>query len=568
MARLRRFLIVTTVLAALAGVGSSRALADQPVPPPCSPQSAQVAAVSTTPSILSSPHFDIWYNDTPGTGYVTETEAGDLGALAEQSYAGFAAQGFPTPDVDPSGKIDIYVIDMTSYGLSSEVCDGSFYFDSGTIGDPGEGISVGWDIFSDVENSFFTSPSYPGFGDDWLPAAAAQWAAAKADGYPSASLADVGPSDMSLDCWDDTWGTARCSTTLYENLGLSRWPFLEYLAERFGTLFIDEVLTDANAANSSYTGLANALVAHGTTFSDAFNAWTTAELTGSYSASVLQGRKPTAYPPVVSTGTKAGSVASVQVPVDHLATRYIEFTRGDGTTTGACYQATLSLSVTIPTGTLSKPTFYWTASGSTPVALSISGSTASASVPWDTCTWSGPVGLLSLPNASAAVNSATFVVNASMTVDLTQPVTPTLPPAGVSLNTPVVQVPSTDVAPTIAVFGPELLKLAAGNRQLRLIVQSSSTGSLQAAIGSVSLGSAGLRAGNNDVRFTIPESLVSALRRSAGTNLLTLTPVSSTGAATGQAVTRTVSIAPAKPAAKPKAKPKAKAKPKKPATHK
>ena len=166
-----------------------------------------------------------------------------------------------------------------------------------------------------------------------------------------------------------------------------------------------------------------------------------------------------------------------------MATRYLKFTRGDGTTTGACYSATLSLSVTIPAGTLSKPMFYWTAAGSSPVALSINGSTASATIPWDTCTWNGPVGLLSLPNASTNwndLNGANFAVTASMTVDPTQSVTPTLPPLTVPVNTPVVQVPTADAPPVISVFGPQLVKIAAGDRQLRLIVQSSSDGSLQA----------------------------------------------------------------------------------------
>ena len=584
MARLRRFLIATTVLAAFAGVTSSRALSAPPPPPPCGPQSAQQNAVmDETPSTLSwisSPHFTVWYNDNPladTSNYITETQAGDLAGFAEQNYASFAALGFPTPRVDPSGKIDIYVVSLAKYQLSSEVCLGSFYFDSGTVGKTGELISTGWDVFSEIELTLYV----PGLGDSWLTAAAAQWAAAKAAGYPESSISDIGPSDMALDCWDDTDGTMRCSTLGYENLGLSRWTFFEYLGERFGTLFVDEVLSDAWTAGSAYTGLANALVAHGTTFSDVFNAWTTTDLTGAYGASALQALSPTIYQ-TLQTGVKPGSiVSSLQVPVDHMATRYIEFTRGDGTTTGACYTAQLSLSVTIPAGTLSKPTFYWKGSGSSPVALTINGNTASAVLPWDTCTWSGPVGLLSLPNASTGVNGVNFAVSASMTVDMTTPVNMSLPPAQLPVNTPVVQVPGTDVAPTIAVFGPQLVTIAAADRQLRLIVQSSGVGSLQATIGSVSLGSASLRGGNNDVRFTIPQSLVTALRRSAATNVLTLTPVSPTGSAAGPAVTRTVSITPAaqpaatskakataKAKAKAKAMAKAKAKPKKPAAHK
>jgi hypothetical protein len=560
----RRLLCAVVVCAAAGGVLSERALA-APTPLPCSPQAAQEAIVSTAPVTLSSAHFEIWYSDSASsTDYITQTEAGDLAALAEQAYASYAALGFPAPVVDSSGLVDVYVVDLSSYGYSSYVCDGSFYFDSGTVGTSSEDISTDWDVFSDIENGMFLA----GVTDGWLPAGAAQWAAAKILGYPADSISDIGPSDMTLDCWSDTstiTDAANCSKTGYEDLGLSRWPFYEYLAERFGTLFIDEVLTDAWSAGSAMTGLSNALVAHGTTLGDVYNAWTTVELTHSYGISALQGLSPTPYD-TISTGTKAGTVASVQVPVDHLATRYVELTRGDGTTTNACYAATLSLSVTIPAGTLSKPTFYWTGPGGSAIPLAVNGSTASASIPWDTCTWSGSVGLLSLPNASTTVNGANFVVNASMTVDMTQPTSALLPPAPAGVNTPVVAAPSTDAAPLISVFGPELLKLSATTRQIRLIVQSSGGGSLQASLGGAALGTSSLRPGNNDVRYTVPQSTVSALRRSAAasSNVLTLTPLSTTGAA-GTAVTRKVSIAPAttktvKPKASPKPKPKLKRK--------
>jgi hypothetical protein len=65
-----------------------------------------------------------------------------------------------------------------------------------------------------------------------------------------------------------------------------------------------------------------------------------------------------------------------------------------------------------------------------------------------------------------------------------------------------------------------------------------------ASLGGVSLGSADLRPGNNDVRFALPKSLLPRLRRAAaaGSNVLTLTPVSPSGAK-GTPVTRKVLIA-------------------------
>jgi hypothetical protein len=551
----RRLLCAVIVCAAAGGVLSGRALAVTAPLPDCTQM--------TQPNVLQSAHFRVFYDSDPtAADYMTETQAGDLMGSAEQAYAGFAAQGCPTPVDDGSGFIEINVMDLSTWGISSLTCFGSFDYDSGSIGAADEAMSTAWDVFQQVEYNLYPDSDVP---DYWLTNAAAQWAAAQALGYPASAMSDIGPADMALDCFDPHYDTGfqRCSENAYEDGALSRWPFYEYLAERFGRTFIDEVLADAETAGSSYTGLSNALVAHGTTFPAVFNAWTTTELTGAYTAPGLKGTAPTAHTKV-STGINAGQVASLQVPVNHLATRYVEFDRGNADTTIACYSATLSLSVTIPAGTQSQPTFYWTGPGGSAIPLAVNGSTASASIPWDTCTWAGSIGLLSLPNASTNVNSANFVITASMTVDLTKPTAALLPPAPVSVNTPVVSAPSTDAAPLISVFGPELLKLSATDRQIRLIVQSTGGGTLEASLGAVSLGSSSLRPGNNDVRYTLPKSLVSALRRTAATsNVLTLTPVS-TGGVSGAAVTRKISIAPAATkTVKPKAKPKAKAKPKK-----
>lgn len=107
----------------------------------------------------------------------------------------------------------------------------------------------------------------------------------------------------------------------------------------------------------------------------------------------------------------------------------------------------------------------------------------------------------------------------------------------------VIQVATSEQPPSIAVYGPLLLRVSPKAPTLRLIVQSSGDGKLRATLGSLDLGTPTLRAGNNDLRFKLPRSLLSALRRSAATkNLLTLTPLSSSGAA-GEAVTRRVSLA-------------------------
>jgi hypothetical protein len=65
----------------------------------------------------------------------------------------------------------------------------------------------------------------------------------------------------------------------------------------------------------------------------------------------------------------------------------------------------------------------------------------------------------------------------------------------------------------------------------------------------VALGAAPLRAGNNDVRWVLPVSLVSALRTTSSNKVLSLTSVSPSGAA-GATLTRHVVIVRSKPAAK------------------
>ncbi|MEP6812400.1 MAG: hypothetical protein ABI990_05370 [Actinomycetota bacterium] len=68
---------------------------------------------------------------------------------------------------------------------------------------------------------------------------------------------------------------------------------------------------------------------------------------------------------------------------------------------------------------------------------------------------------------------------------------------------------------------------------------------MRGKLGSFDLGKVAIRAGSNDVRFTLPKTLLKSLRRSAssGSNVLTLTPVSTDGSATGAPLVRKVSVA-------------------------
>jgi hypothetical protein len=104
------------------------------------------------------------------------------------------------------------------------------------------------------------------------------------------------------------------------------------------------------------------------------------------------------------------------------------------------------------------------------------------------------------------------------------------------------------------VFGPELLTLSVSAPTIRLIVDSSGPGTVTATLGATTLGTGTLRAGNNDLRFTVPKDMLASFRRAAANgNVLTLTPMSPSGTSAGLPVTRQVVIA-----AEHKAKAKAK----------
>jgi hypothetical protein len=209
--------------------------------------------------------------------------------------------------------------------------------------------------------------------------------------------------------------------------------------------------------------------------------------------------------------------------------------------------------VTLPAGIGARPYFYWNGLNNKPVPLAINGNTASVTLPWDTCTWVGNQGFLSLPNPSTdpTANGALFTVVAKLDVKTDTPGQASARPDPIKVSGPVIPVTGADVAPTLLLFGPELLRLDEGAPTVRLIMRSSGEGQVRASLGSTVLGTVSVRPGGNDVRFTIPKSLLNGLRRSssAGGTLLTLTPLSPSGATTGKPVTRTVSVTTTKPKA-------------------
>jgi hypothetical protein len=422
--------------------------------------------------------------------------------------------------------------------------------------------------------------------DYWLLVASAEWAAFRADGYPTLNV--LNPADISLDCRDPltpadyidaNTASNQCYLTPpsidYIGNGDARWPFFEYLSETYGPSFVKDIFNMGHTgAPTALAAVDDALQAKGSSLISAYNAWQRTAVTSSWAIPALQVTKPVSYLPAVFTGaadtatlfpggTPTATVPSVTVAANHLSTRFLKFQRGPavgGSQSTTCWAATLTLTVSLPAGSSSQPVFYW--DGPTPLVtpLSVNGNTATADVPWDTCTWISGEGFLSLPNASndvgasLKVDAGDFVVSAKLKVNpaiQVTPITPVIPPNPVFVTGPVISVGSSDIAPSITVFGPQLLKLSKTDTQVRLIIGASGQGQVSAKLGTLALGKVSLRAGNNDVRFTIPKGTLGTLavvRGSAGApNVLTLTPTSADGTTTGAAVTRTISVGPDKP---------------------
>jgi hypothetical protein len=514
------------------------------------------------PNSVATTHFVVHFQTDPTVpGAATQTTAGWIAAKAETAYSAELADGYAAPLSDGAlggdARTDIYITDLsTSQALGLSIPDtanpqtsGYILLDGTTPEQAFTAHTVSHELFHLIQFGIWATG---GLTDDWLYEGTAEWMGYRSTGYDTSGGLELGPADMSVDC-SDPQGFAGCDLRdPYANGGYSRWGFFEYLGEKFGASFVKNVFTQAAGSGTSIGGLVGALAAKGTTLSDIYNAWSTADMSGGYSVSALQAYRPAPLS-IISAGAKAGTILSSTVTVNHLATEYIAFTKGDGDNSHPCFAATLSLAVAIPAGASSKPAFFWDAKDSAPVQLAINGGTASASVPWDTCNSPGKKAYLSLPNGSQTLDGASFAVTASLAVDTSKPVTATPPPDLVALPG-VITAPTASVVPTIEVFGPEVLRLSATTQQVRLIVAASGEGTLQAQLGSLSLGAQTLRGGNNDVRFTLPKGILAALRRSAATsNVLTLTPVAGNGTATGPSVTRKISVAPAKKAKRPRA---------------
>ncbi len=342
---------------------------------------------------------------------------------------------------------------------------------------------------------------------------------------------------------------SECGDSEFDRNGYPGWMLFEYLAERFGDATVKSVL-DAAAANPGWTGthaLSSVVQPLGPTLGKFFEDYTTARLTGNFTSVALAGVLPKTQGTIV-VGSSSGAISPVTLAVNHLAVRFVDLAHGLDTDTGPCFSASLALKVVLPAGVASTPYYSANVKGSVAQAFAVSGTTATLTVPWNTC-GASPHAYVSLPNETndvvpPALDGREFTVSGTVTVDKSKPASASEAPPGVKIIGPVIQTPTTDPAPDLTLHAPELIRVSAKTRLLRFIVFSSGDGTLKATLGSTWLGSAGLHAGNNDVRYVLPTQLLKSLRKTnTPANVLTLTSYSS-GGSQGASVTRRVAMQP------------------------
>ena len=533
---------------------------------------------------VDSTHFRIHFQANYGDpAFLSSARANDVLGFAERAYSAYTSLGYAAPvdDGDGNGKIELFVevlggepkVHYAGY-IEAGIPAGSgiIHMDvnRGILADPADAAKgIDAHALSHEVFNLFQWKTYA-TADGWLQESTAEWAAFQVANTVTPTANQLGEADRAIDCIGSQCGYGQPIagySEYYDRNANTGWSFFQYLSEKYGNDIVEQIWTQqaTDGAVPATQPVNEVLAGKGSSLSAAFNEWIAARLNGGFKISGAAGVRPTPFA-TIKTGLVSGSMKTQVVAVGHLSGRYVQLVPGDGSTNGSCSGATLALTVAIPSGVMSAPYVFLDTPNSTPQAMSVSGSTATATIPWSTCGSSAPA-FVSLPNATTTttVNGTEFVLNGTVTVDPNSRPTAPAPPPQVKLPGTAIAVPTTDVVPSIELYGPELLRLSSTATQIRLIVSSSGPGTVQASLGALALGVGTLRTGNNDLRFDLPRAALSSLRRSAASgNVLTLTPLSPEGAA-GSPLVRQVAIDPTfkpvskpKPAAKPKSKPKSK----------
>ena len=540
MTRSSRFLLpfALVTLAASLAVGVPRAAAIDPFP-------------TTGVATLSSAHFVVhyWRDGSCPSAAITQEHAGEVLGMAERAYAFYTAMGYTAP-AGTDISVDDFTIGCFAFGIPPGATPAPLDRWDAILGSElhlSAATGLGYHVIAHEVFHLFEETAAPSGLDPWLEEGLAEWAAVRAD-------AAVGGLELSPDRTMDCVG-AECGDSEFDKNGYPGWMLFEYLAESSGDAKVKSVL-DAAVANPGWTGTqALSSVVQPTTLGKFFENYTTARLTGNFTSLVLAGVLPQTQGSIV-VGSSSGAISPVTLAVNHLAVRFVDLSHGLDTDSGPCFSATLALKVALPAGVASTPYYSANVKGSIAQPFAVSGTTASLTVPWNTCGGS-PRAYVSLPNETndvvpPALDGREFTLSGTVTVDKTKPAAASEAPAGVKVTGPVIQAPTTDPAPVLTLHAPELIRVALKTRLLRFVVFSSGDGTLKATLGSTWLGSAGLHAGNNDVRYVLPTQLLKSLRKTnTPANVLTLSSYSP-GGTQGASVTRRVAMKPVPKPPKPK----------------
>ena len=558
MTRSSRFLLPFALIAIAASlaVGVPRAAAIDPFP-------------TTGVATLASDHFLIhWSRDVSpcSTATITQEQAGDILGMAERAYRLYNTDWqytAPQPDSGtPDALIDISVddfsLDCFAFGtipLSTPIPHSRWDAILTPVAPAGSDqihlsavSGLGYHVIAHEVFHLFIDRVAAG-ADPWLKEGLAEWASVRANA--AAGGLELNP-DRTMDCVG-----SECGDSEFDRNGYPGWMLFEYLAERFGDDKVKSVLTAAPSNPTGTAALASVVTtAGGPVLGKFFEDYTTARLTGNFTLPALAGVLPKTQATIV-VSSSTSSLSPVTLAVNHLAVRFVDLAHGADTDTGPCYAASLDLKVDLPAGVASTPYYYANTKGSVAKAFSVSGNTATLNgISWNTC-GASPHAYVSLPNetndvAPPALDGREFMLSGTVTVDKSKPAAASEAPPGVKVSGPVISAPTTDPAPDLTLHAPELIRVSAKTRLLRFIVFSSGDGTLKATLGSTWLGSAGLHAGNNDVRFIVPAHLLKTLRKTnTPDNVLMLTSYS-LGGTQGASVTRRVAVQLVKKTTKPK----------------
>ena len=249
-------------------------------------------------------------------------------------------------------------------------------------------------------------------------------------------------------------------------------------------------------------------------------------------------------------GSSSGAISPVTLAVNHLAVRFVDLSHGLDTDTGPCFSASLALKVALPAGVATTPYYSANVKGSVAAALHGLGH-----------------------HRVAERHSVEHLRRESACIRLTartRPMTSSRRPSTVASSPSRARSRSTRPSrrrqarrlrvsrspalsfrrrqrirrPSSRCTRPSSSAWPLKTRLLRFVVFSSGDGTLKATLGSTWLGSAGLHAGNNDIRYVLPTRLLKSLRKTnTPANVLTLTSYSM-GGTQGASVIRRVAMKP------------------------